>query len=231
MMPPPTWYSSARENSPRSMIAGLGGGAAHVEGDDVRHAARPRQRMGADHAAGRAGLDDVHGLGGGRRGAHQAAVRLHDQERRADAPRREVGLEAREIARDDRHHIGVDHGARGALVLLDLGQHLGAQRERQIGRQAPDDCLISRSCAGLAKQLSRQTAIACDALVEQLPDRALGIGRIERADDLAVGRRPARRPRRADDARPAAAAWSRRGRRAAACAGCGSRGRRESPWW
>ena len=42
---------------------GLRGGAAHVEGDDLRKLLRARDRLRADHAAGRAGLDDIHRLG------------------------------------------------------------------------------------------------------------------------------------------------------------------------
>src|SRR5262249_13777200 len=37
----------------------LGGGAANVEGDDVLKLFRPRQRLRADHAGRRPGLDDV----------------------------------------------------------------------------------------------------------------------------------------------------------------------------
>ena len=75
--------------------AGLGGGAAHVEGDDPRLVQPPRQRRTADDARGGAAFDDVRRRRGGERGRGQAAVRLHQLQRRIDPQARAAGHPAR----------------------------------------------------------------------------------------------------------------------------------------
>ena len=44
-----------------------------------------------------------------------------------------------QVAPGERLHIGVGDGGAGALVLADLGQHLVADRHRQLGRQLGDE--------------------------------------------------------------------------------------------
>ncbi len=92
----------------------------------------------------------------------------------------------RQVAADDRRQIGVDHGARGALVLLDLGQHLGADRDRQIRRQ-PKRCLLDHLLVDrIGEAVEKAHRQRLHALVQQAAHRALRIGRIERPHDLAA---------------------------------------------
>ena len=57
----------------------LGGGAAHVEGDDVREADLGRQRLGADDAGGGARFDDIGRQPDRHFRGRETAVRLHQQ--------------------------------------------------------------------------------------------------------------------------------------------------------
>ncbi|HEX7199510.1 MAG TPA: hydantoinase/oxoprolinase family protein, partial [Dongiaceae bacterium] len=103
---------------------GLGGRAAHVEGDDLGQVLGARQCLGADDAACRSRFDDVHRPLGRRTVAHQAAVGLHQQQPRRNAGVIEAAAQQLEVARHDRHHIGVDDGGRDPFVFLDFRQHL-----------------------------------------------------------------------------------------------------------
>ena len=109
-----------------------------------------------------------------------------------------------QVGRDDRHDIGVDDRRGGALVLLDLRQHLGGDAERQVRRLALDDLLDRQLVRRIGERVDQADRDRFDALGEQRIDRALGVGRVERPLDVAPVRRSARRPRCADSARPAA---------------------------
>ena len=125
----------------------LRGGAAHVERDRLGNAHLAHQRLHADDAGGRAGLDDVHRPRHRRLRSGQAAIGLHQQQRRPNIDPLQLVDQAGEIPFDDRHDVGVDHGRRGALVLLDLRQHLGADAQlerRRHSRNDPLDHLLVR---------------------------------------------------------------------------------------
>jgi hypothetical protein len=102
------------------------------------------------------------GLLGRRFRCHQAAVRLHQQQARRHVGAVEPSRRQRpQVARDDRHDVGVDDRGRGALVLLDLGQDL----ERDGDRAGPAPCAArcrrsSARAPGWRRSCSRQTAIA-----------------------------------------------------------------------
>ncbi len=108
-------------------------GSPHVEGDEIALADHPRTVPASRDAARRprqygSGSQANRVLDGG-----DTAMRLHDEDAAGIAGRRQPLLEAAEIAREHRPHIGVDHGGAEALVLLDLRQHL--RRERNVGRR------------------------------------------------------------------------------------------------
>ena len=106
--------------------------AADVGADHVRPLQRPREGVGADDAAGRAGLEraDRQLLGHGRR--HHAAVGLHDREAAAEAPLGETALHAVEVGRDDGPDVRVQHDRRGALVLAPLRRDVVRRRHEDV---------------------------------------------------------------------------------------------------
>ena len=73
--------------------ADLGGGAAHVEGDDRRRADEPLDEPGGGDARGAAGLERAHGAARRHRRRHHAAGGVHDLERPRDAELLELRLE------------------------------------------------------------------------------------------------------------------------------------------
>ena len=112
----------------------VGGGAAHVEGDEVAVAQEPRRVPAARDAARGAGEHRARGQPHRVGDARDAAVRLHDEDLARVAARLEPLREAPQVGRQRRADVGIDHRRAEALVLLDLRQHLRGERRR--GRAA-----------------------------------------------------------------------------------------------
>ena len=106
----------------------LGCRAAHVERDRVGQTERARHAGARDDAGRRAGFDRVGRLLARAVERHDAAVRLHDLQRRADADAANVALERIEIVAHDRPHIGAHDRRAGALVFADFRQYVGRAR-------------------------------------------------------------------------------------------------------
>ena len=112
--------------------ARLGGGAAHVEGDEVRPAELLAHALRSDHPRGRPRFHrarrHLERLGH----IEDAAVRAHDIERR-QAELGEPGFEAVQIGGEHRPDIGADRRGAGALELADFGQDLAGEEHRNAG--------------------------------------------------------------------------------------------------
>ena len=171
--------------------ARLGGGAAHVEGDDVGEAERRADLRRGDDAADRAGFHHRHRPLGRDLRRHHAAVRAHDREVAAKADAAEARLQALHIAADLRPDIGVHHRRRHALELAVLAQDL--VRQRQIGvRQRLADHRAGRALVlGIGVGVQEADRDRLDAVGLQ---RLAGLGD---ARLLQRRRRPRRRPARA----------------------------------
>ena len=170
----------------------FGGGAAHVEADEVLEAHRGGDGLGADDACGRAALDDVHGLLGRRLVRHQAAARLHKQHGRLHAGGGEVAAQPGEIARDDRLDIGVDDSRGGALVLLDLRQDIEADAVRETRRQPLDLFLQQQLVRGIDEGVEEADGDCLNFLGEQAFHRRFGLGLAQRQLHLTRGGDPFR---------------------------------------
>ena len=168
---PPTSYSGEREISPSSMRAGLGRGPAHVEGHRVPDPHAPGEVMHPGHPRGGAGFDDVDGKLAGRVDRHHAAARLHDHDRGGDPDLPEVVLHGAGVAGDHRLDVGVDHGRAGALVLLDLGQHLGGDGHERPRRHLRDEVAGAPFVGAVAPGVEIADRDRVDVLVEEGRDR------------------------------------------------------------
>ena len=180
------------------------------------HADPPRHRGGGDHAGGGPGFDDVGRLRDRRLGRHDAAVRLHDPQRRA--ARRCVAqalLQRRQIVLHHRADIGVDHRGAGALVFADLRQDVRRQREyTSSGHAARSDLADAPLVRGIGVGLIRQTATASHRRPQRCARQpARPMPRRAAARPRRAGR-SARRPRSAAGAAPAASAACIAGRTA-----------------
>ena len=117
----------------------VGRGAAHVEGEELAKAEAARGHHRAGDAAGRTRQHRVDRPFGGRRGAHQPAVRTHDMEVCLDAVLLQTVLDARQVAPHDRAHIVVHHRGDGAVIFAEFGEDVGGERHRDAGKAFGDD--------------------------------------------------------------------------------------------
>jgi hypothetical protein len=170
---------------------GLGRGAPHVEGHEIRDPEMTAVEHGGQAAAGRSRLDEPHGhplslLGGG-----EIPTRGHDVHgRRAGARTGQSLPEPAEIASRQRLDVGVQDSGRGALVLADLGKHLVRRRHGDTGQRSPHHLGGASLIRGVAVGVEETDGHRLDACCPQALDRSLHAGRIHRLQDLARGIRP-----------------------------------------
>ena len=129
----------------------VGGGAAHVEGDDAVEAAGAGGGGRADDASGRTGEDGAHGFAGGGRERGDAAAGLHNEDVGRGGFRflrsRVRGAQASlfhqfaravfqifQVALHYRLQVGVDDDRRGAFVLAEFGEDLVGDGKRNSDR-------------------------------------------------------------------------------------------------
>ena len=110
--------------------AGFGGRAAHVKGDQIAQSQGLAQAAGADNATGGSRLDDLDGALGRFFPGHDAAVRLHQKQISADLHLLESLPHRLQIAGDDRHGVGIDHGRAKTFVLADARRQHRRQGDR-----------------------------------------------------------------------------------------------------
>ena len=108
-------------------------GAAHVEGHRLVQAVGPGDRAGEYGPAGgtRFHQPDREAFRSLDRG--QPSARQHQQERTAEPPFAQGGVESIEIALDQGPHIGVGAGGREAFELAELGRYVRGARDRPGG--------------------------------------------------------------------------------------------------
>src|SRR5205823_7685065 len=102
-------------------------------------AEQARQARAPDRAGGGSRLERVHGPRARRRDRAGAAVGLRDQHATAKAALGEPLLERREVALDDRQHVGVHDGGARALVLAPLLRERMRDRDRDTRQFLGED--------------------------------------------------------------------------------------------
>ena len=163
------------------VVRHVGGGAAHVEADDLVEARLFAGAHHADDAAGRAGQDGVLAAEAVRVG--QAAARLHEHQ--ADAGQFAGHLV--DVALEDGRQVGVDHRGVAARDVLDQradlvrGRHL---READLARDAGGALLVAGGVPGVHEDDGH----GADAAVVGGLHVAAQRGFVQVADHFAVGR-------------------------------------------
>ena len=165
----------------------LGGGAAHVERQEIVDLERAPMMGRHQHAGRRARLEQAHRIAPRRRRLHRAAARGHDVEPALEAERRQPLLQAGQIAIDHRLDIGV-HGRRGpALELARARQNVargGDEELRELARDQRARRLFMRRIGEGMQEADRQRL---DLLgLDQLGDRGARGREIERGEHAAV---------------------------------------------
>ena len=188
----------------------VGGGAAHVEGDQVAVAALLGDPHRAGDPAGRAGQQ--HGDRGARSPRRPTAGRRRcagSPARRRPRPRASLSDSVCDVPLHLRLHVAVGDGGERALVLAHLGQHVGGQRHRDAGQHLGGDLGDPPLVRGVGEGVDQETASAWMPWPAQLGQLGADVVLVELADRRSRRWRSARRPRRCSPARPAARAWAR----------------------
>ena len=170
--------------------ADLGGGAAHVEGENAIEPAAAGDVAGEDGAAHRAGFHQADGKADCRPNVGDAAAREHDEERAAEARLAQAKLQIAQVARHDRLHVGVGAGGGEALVLAHLRRHLGRERDPEVRQRVlqdvADPSLVRRVDVGV-QEADRG---ALDTLGGEPGGRGCDRRLVERQDRIARGVEP-----------------------------------------
>ena len=167
--------------------ARLGGGSAHVEGDEVRAANPVAEALRGDDSGGGSGFD-----GGGRHperagDVEHPAARPHDVERR-ERELRERRFQALEVGVEHRPDVGAHGGRAGPLELSDLGEDLARQEDGQAGEGGPQpraDALLVDVVEEREHEAHRDRLDVPEAA--DRADEGVELRLVERGDDLALG--------------------------------------------
>ena len=118
--------------------AGLGRGAAHVERNHIPLAGKLAEEGRGEAAARRARFEETDREGARGLGRNEAAGRMHQPQRAAEAALPQLALEAAHIEVHQRLHEGIGAGGDEALILAELGHHLARQRHGDLGIERAD---------------------------------------------------------------------------------------------
>ncbi len=140
-----------------------------------------------DGAGGRPGFEQAHrktrrGFAGG-----NAAARQHDKKTAVEADLVQALLQLGQIIRHALLHVNVRQRRAGALELANLGDHFGAQRNADLGRDFGDDFRRALFVGRIAKTIEIANADGFDALVAQLRDEPADKSFVQRFQHAAVG--------------------------------------------
>jgi hypothetical protein len=167
--------------------AGLGRGAAHVEGDRVLQPERVTKRLGADDAGRRPGFQHLHAVILGLIRVVESARRLHDQKRAGEPAAANAVLDLAEITPHDRPDIGVGDHRRAALEFaIFLGEFMrgGDEHLRMVPLQ---DRLGARFMVALGVAVEKQDRGRLHAEPREHAAERLDLLLVERSLDFAVG--------------------------------------------
>ncbi len=118
--------------------------------------------------------------------ARDAAVRLHDEHLAPVPCRLEPLFEAAEVNGQRWADVGIDHRGAEALVLLDLGQHLGRQRHVDTGQETLEGAARRLLVARIGVGVEIADGDRADPHALEPRDGTLERAAIERRGDLAV---------------------------------------------
>ena len=166
--------------------AGLRGGAAHVERQEVQLAGLARNQRGADDPGRRTGLHRHRRHGDTFGGFEHATVRAHQVEPRQTHLSCRV-LELRQVGTEDGPDIGADGGRAGALELADLRQHFGREIDGNVRKCRPQpaaEALLVRRIEEAEQQRDRNRF---HVLGLEIGDQSVDLRLRERRRDLPVG--------------------------------------------
>ena len=166
--------------------ADVGGGTAHVEGQEVRSSDLLRDPAGAGDAARGPGEDHVNGLPDGGVRRHPAAVGAQHVDSRLGIGLPDSRLQIDEIAPDAGLDVGVHDRDHRPFILAELRQQVGGQRNRQLGNDLcadfADPELVIRIGVGV-EQADRERL---DSRSFELPQAVAHVLFVQVLDDITL---------------------------------------------
>jgi hypothetical protein len=182
--------------APRRLAAvdqrGLGGGAAHVEAEDVGRGGGLAIDARGLHAAGGTGLHQADRVARRDVARDGAAIGQHQEQRARDARLAQPGIEPREVAREDRQDIGVGNGGGAALVLADLRHEVRGEADGEARRFLRHQFRKAPFVHGIGEGVQQADRNRLHARIAQCPDRGARRGFVERRADAAIRHQPFR---------------------------------------
>ena len=164
--------------------ADVGRGAAGVDRDHPLVAGLAGQPGSAQRAGRRTRERGRDRLPGHRRGGQDAAVRLHDQQRRRGRDLTQSRRRALQVAGDVRLHEGVDQGGHRALVLAVLGPDLTGDRDDRARVLGVQDLAHPALVLGVGVGVQEADPDRLDAGGAQCPRDSPGVRLIEGGEHL-----------------------------------------------
>ena len=158
----------------------------HVERQDLRKRERLRDLAPHDGPRHWPRLDEPQREVGRGLGGPEAAVGQHHPQRRGVSGARESGVEVAEVVPDERLHVGVDHRGAGALVFLDLRQHLRGGGHRELGGELSQEPRRLPFVLGVDVRVQEGDRDRAHPLRPHERDGGLDLLRRDRAKDVAV---------------------------------------------
>ena len=167
--------------------AELGGGAAHVEGEEIGIARALPQSGRRQRSRRRPRFQHAHREAGGRLGRADAAAGEHHEEAAAETQAVQPLLKFLQIGRHALLHVDVGGGGAGALELADLGHHVGAHRHPDVRRHLGDELLRAALVGGVAEAVEIAHRHRPHVLVPKLGHETAHEVLVQRCKNAAVG--------------------------------------------
>ena len=168
--------------------AGLGGGAAHVEGEDIVVPEQPAVPGRGQGAARRSGLHQPDRGLGARVDLHQTAVGLHEEQGRRNLELRVESIaQAAEILLRDALHVDVGQHGRPAHVLADLGHELAGQRDLDAGQDPAQEAGNTALVRVVGVGVDQRDADGLDPVAFETPGKRSDVVILQRGANRPVG--------------------------------------------
>ena len=179
--------AAGRQRPAAENDAGLGGGAAHVEGDGVLHAERMAQRLRADHAGRWTRFQNANAFLAGGVELEQAAGRLHDEERAGKTLAGDAIADLGEIALHARPDKRIGHDGRAALEFAIFLRQFMRRRNEDARQTSLQDLLGAQFVIRIAVAMQKQDRDRFDLFAFENVGERMQLGLVQRLVDAAVG--------------------------------------------
>ena len=165
---------------------GLGGSAAHIEGDGIGQAQALAHRSRADHARGRAGFEHAYAFALRVGHIEQAPGGLHNEERTAELLRGKAFVDFLQVVTHARADVGVGCHRRGSLEFAIFLGKLVRCGDEHARTGALDHLAGAQFVVGVGVGMQEQDGDGADALPGQMRGNGCDLCLVQRNQRLAL---------------------------------------------